>query len=80
MSKNNHLSDDQYKHKFMLISAKVNGHHQHLVAVGSHNMTGNSLYYNDDTFLVLKDENLYENYRRYWEHMLNQSQKHIEEN
>jgi phosphatidylserine/phosphatidylglycerophosphate/cardiolipin synthase-like enzyme len=66
---NVHLKESVHN-KFILIDAVVNGERQKVSLIGSHNLTANSLYYNDDTLLVLKDRQLYESYLNYWEYLL----------
>lgn len=53
--------------KFFIIEGKYNGKDAKIVATGSHNLTGNALYNNNETLMILHNYNaIYDSYVNYF--------------
>ncbi|MBC3538880.1 phospholipase D-like domain-containing protein [Rufibacter sediminis] len=56
--------------KFMLIKGKVNGAQSTLVVTGTHNYTGNTVYYNNEVILLFKNNaSFFESFMSYYNEM-----------
>jgi len=52
--------------KFILIDAFMNGKRKKVVLAGSHNLTRNAMYLNDETLLYIEDDHVYDRYLDFW--------------
>jgi len=52
--------------KFMIIDAKMSGERKKVVVAGSHNYTFSALRQNDETFVRIDDDDIYEAYLNFW--------------
>ena len=52
--------------KFMIIDAKMNNVRKKVVIAGSHNYTSSALRQNDETFIRIEDDSIYDAYLNFW--------------
>ncbi len=52
--------------KFMLVDAKMNGLRKKIVVTGSHNYTFSALRQNDETFIRMENDRIYNDYLNFW--------------
>jgi len=65
--KSNLLKAEEAIHsKFMIINAKMNGVRKKVVVAGSHNYTFSALRQNDETFIRIENDVVYEAYLNFW--------------